>query len=146
MYGNSELIPKFTKNLTRAIFSIVFLSAPALVLSQEIETKITADTVTVSPDGLLTAEGNLLVQHGMIKVRAEALLFNRKNNSIKFDKIIEFYDGQEIVFSALEADINGELSEGTIKAARLLLDETIKIRAEEVKLKNGETCIFLDLH
>ena len=132
------MIPKFTKNLIRAILSIVFLSAPALVLSQEIETKITADTVTVSPDGLLTAEGNLLVQHGMIKVRAEALLFNRKNNTIKFDKISEFYNGQEIVFSALEADINGELSDGTIKAARLLLDETIKIRAEEVKLKNGE--------
>ena len=117
---------------------IIFLFHPALVLSQQIETRIAADTVTVDSKGILKAEGNLVVQHGLVKVKAEALLFNREDNSIKFSKISEFYDGQEIVFSALEADINGELSEGIIKAAQLLIDETIKIRAEEVRLKNGE--------
>ena len=132
------MIPNFTKKLIIAFFGFVFLLVPTFVLSQKIETKITADTVIVNPDETLVAEGNLLVQHGMVRVKAEALIFNRKDNSIKFTKINEFYDGQEIVFSALEANIDGELSEGIIKVARLLLDETIKIRAEEVRLKNGQ--------
>ena len=132
------MIPNVTKNLIGTFFSIIFLFSPALVLSQKIETRITADTVVVTPEGILKAEGNLVVQHAMVKVKAKSLLFNRKDNSIKFYKISEFSDGQEIVFSALEADINEELSVGIIKAARLLLDETIKIRAEEVRLKNGE--------
>ena len=132
------MIPEVTKNLIRTFLGIIFLFHPALVLSQQNETQITADTVIVDPEGMLKAEGNLVVQHRAVKVKAESLLFNRKDNSIKFNKISEFYDGKEIVFSALEADINGELSEGIIKAARLLLDETIKIRAEEVRLKNGE--------
>ena len=118
--------------------SIILLAPPALALSQQIETQITADSVIVNSEGILKAEGNLVVQHGIVKVKAEALFFNRKDNSIKFNKIREFYDGKAIVFSASEADINGELSDGIIKAARLLLDETIKIRAEEVRLKNGE--------
>ena len=132
------MIPEVTKNLLRTFLGIIFLFPPALVLSQQNETLITADTVIANPEGVLKAEGNLVVQHGVITVKAEGLLFNRKDNSIKFNKITEFYDGQEIVFSASEADINGELSEGIIKGARLLLDETIKIRAEEVRLKNGE--------
>ena len=132
------MIPKVSKNLIRTFLGIIFLFYPALVLSQKNETLITADTVIVDPEGILKAEGNLVVQYGMVKVKAEALLFNREDNSIKFNKISEFYDGQEIVLSALEADINGELSEGIIKAAQLLIDETIKIRAEEVRLKNGE--------
>ena len=132
------MIPEVTKKLIRIFLGIIFLFPPALVLSQQNETQITADTVIVDHEGILKAEGNLVVKHRAVKVKAEALVFNRKDNSIKFTKISEFYDGQEIVFSALEADINGELSEGIIKTARLLLDETIKIRAEEVRLKNGE--------
>ena len=120
------------------LINFVFIMLPFFVWSDQIETEISADNVIVSPEGILKAEGNLVVQHRTVKVKAEALLFNRKDNSIKFTKISEFSDGQEIVFSALEADVNGELSEGIIKAARPLLDETIKIRAEKVRLKNGE--------
>ena len=95
--------------------SIILLAPPALALSQQIETQITADSVIVNSEGILKAEGNLVVQHGIVKVKAEALFFNRKDNSIKFNKIREFYDGKAIVFSASEADINGELSDGIIK-------------------------------
>ena len=49
-----------------------------------------------------------------------------------------FYDGKAIRFSADEALINGDFSEGIIRSANLLLDETIKIHTAEVILKDGE--------
>ena len=77
------------------------------------------------------------MKYGQITVEAEALSFNQKTNSISISEISKFYDGQEIRFSADKADLDGELSEGIIFAARILLDEAIKIRADEVRLDNN---------
>ena len=52
--------------------------------------------------------------------------------------IIEFHDGEEIIVSASKAEFDGQLSEGVIKAANILLDKTVKISAEEISFKNGE--------
>ena len=49
-------------------------------------TNETTDNVIVSPEGILKAEGNLVVQHRTVKVKAEALLFNRKDNSTSLPK------------------------------------------------------------
>ena len=120
-------------------FSTIFLiAAPLIVWSEQVETKISADVVTAKPDGVLYAQGNVTVQYGSIYVKAKALSFNQQTNSINFKEIVEFYDGQAIKFSASEADINRELSEGIVRAAKLVLDETINIRAEEIRLSNGE--------
>ena len=132
------MIVKPLKQLVEFFFISVFLLIPGLSYSDQTETKISADTVTVSPDGLLMATGNVIVKYGQITVKAEALSFNQKTNSISVKEISEFYDGQEIRFSADKADLDGELSEGIIFAARILLDEAIKIRAEEDRLdKSG---------
>ena len=53
-------------------------------------------------------------------------------------EIQDFQDGQAISLSAEEAVISGDLSEGIISAANLLLDKSIKMQAGEVRLKNGQ--------
>ena len=131
------MILKPLKQLVEFFLICFFLLIPGLSYSEQTETKISADTVTVSPDGMLKASGNVVVKYGQITVKAEALSFNQKINSISVKEISEFYDGQEIKFSADKADLDGELSEGIIFAARILLDEAIKIRAEQVRLDNS---------
>ena len=132
------MILKTLKQLVEFLLISVFLLMPVLAYSDQTETKISADIITVSPDGVLTALDNVIVKYGQITVKAEALSFNQKTNSISVTEISEFYDGQEIRFSADKADLDGELSEGIIFAARILLDEAIKIRAEEIRLdKSG---------
>ena len=132
------MISKTLKQLIEFLLISVFLLIPVLAYSDQTEIKISADTVTVSPDGVLTALGNVTVKYGQIAVEAQALSFNQKTNSISISEISKFYDGQEIRFSADKADLDGELSEGIIFAARILLDEAIKITAKEVRLdKSG---------
>ena len=138
LYGSNLLIPSSLKNRLEFFLTIIFLFIPTLLLSQQYETEISADQIITNPNGTLQAQGNVRVRYGSISVKAEALSFNQKTNSIKFMQISEFYDGQEIRFLAREANINNELSEGIIKAATLFLDETIKIKADEVNLKNSE--------
>ena len=44
--------------------TIFFSIIPLIVLSEQIETQISADTITVEQGGILNAEGNVVVQYG----------------------------------------------------------------------------------
>lgn len=108
------------------------------MLAEQIETQISADTITVERGEVLFAEGNVLVQYGSNKIEAKALKFNQKTKEIKFTEIQNFQDGNAISLSASEAVISSDLSEGIISAANLILDKTIKIQTGEVRLKDGQ--------
>ena len=86
------MILKPLKQLVEFFLVCFFLLIPGLSYSEQTETKISADTVTVSPDGMLKASGNVVVKYGQITVKAEALSFNQKINSISVKEISEFYD------------------------------------------------------
>ena len=109
-----------------------------MVLSEQIETEIFADTITVQKGEVLLAKGNVLVRHGNNQIKAASLQFDKKSNEIKFEKLQNFYDGNSIKLSAEEATVRNDFSEGIIFAANLLIDDAIKIRTEEVRLKDGE--------
>ena len=126
-------------NKIKKLFAtIIFSLLPFSVWSEKIETQISADTITVQPGGILYAEGNVIVRYGNNKIKARALKFNQKSNQIQFTELQDFYDGKAIKFSAEEAVISSDLSEGIIRAAELLIDDVIKIQTDEVKLKSGE--------
>ena len=107
-------------------------------MSEQIETEIFADTITVQKGEVLLAKGNVLVRHGNNQIKAASLQFDKKSNEIKFEKLQNFYDGNSIKLSAEEATVRNDFSEGIIFAANLLIDDAIKIRTEEVRLKDGE--------
>ncbi len=107
-------------------------------MAEQIETQISADTITVERGEVLFAAGNVLVQYGNNKIEAKALKFNQKTKEIKFTEIQDLQDGNSISISAAEAVISSDLSEGIISAANLILDKSIKIQTGEVILKNGQ--------
>ena len=126
------------KKIKVIISTIVFFIMPFLVLAQQSEIKISADTITVQNGEILFAEGNVLVQNGNNKIKAKALKFDQISNKIEFTKIEDLYDGDSIKLSAEEAVISSDLSEGIIRAAHLLIDNAIKIQAKEVSLRDGK--------
>ena len=127
------------RNNIKMFFAAIILSlTPVLVLSEQIETEIFADTITVQKGEVLLAKGNVLVRHGNNQIKAASLQFDKKSNEIKFEKLQNFYDGNSIKLSAEEATVRNDFSEGIIFAANLLIDDAIKIRTEEVRLKDGE--------
>jgi len=107
-------------------------------LAEQLETQISADTITVERGEVLFAEGNVLVQYGANLVKSKALKFNQKTKEIKFIEIQDFHDGNAINLSAEEALISSDLSEGVIKAVNLLIDKSVKIQSDEVKLKDNK--------
>ena len=124
--------------IIRFFTTIIFSLVPFFLLAEQIETQISADTITVERGEILFAEGNVLVQYGNNKIKAKALKFNQRTKEIKFTEIQNFQDGKAISISAAEAVISSDLSEGIISAANLLLDKSIKIQTGEVRLKNGQ--------
>ena len=58
---------KIIKFFTTLIFSLI----PFFLLAEQIETQISADTVTIERGEVLFAEGNVLVQYGNKKIKAK---------------------------------------------------------------------------
>ena len=51
-------------------------------------------------------------------------------------EITEFYDGKSLKLTGENALLSDDLSAGIISAAQVLIDDTIRLRAEEITLKN----------
>ena len=107
------------------------------MFAQELETIISADQITVQPDNILKAKGNVIVRRGDVSIKAEAMTVDERKNQIEFGDSIEFFDGKSLKLAGKNAVISDDLSAGIIKAAKIVIDDTIKIRAEEIKLKNS---------
>ena len=131
--------------VVRFFTTIIFSLVPFFSLADQIETQISADTITVERGEVLFAEGNVLVQYGTNKIKAKVLKFNQKTKEIKFKEIQDLQDGNAISLSAAEAVISSDLSEGLIIAANLLLDKSIKIQTGEVRLKDGQISSISDI-
>ena len=110
---------------------------PICVIGKEVETSISADQITVQTDNILIATGNVTIQRGDVSIRAEVMTVNEEKNQIKFDGIIEFFDGNSLKLVAENAVLSDDLSIGIINAAQVLLDDTIRLRAEKIELSNS---------
>ena len=124
--------------IIRFFTTIIFSLIPFCLLADQIKTQISADTITAESGGSLIAEGNVVVQYGNNKIQAKALNFDQKTKELKFTDVQEFQDGTAFSLSAEEAVITSDLAEGIIGKANLLLDKSIKIQTEEVRLKDRQ--------
>ena len=116
------------KRLTGVLLAIIFSLLPWLVFAEQIETKITADLITIERGKILYADGNVKVEYGNNIIQAKSLIFNQNTNEIKFKEVQDFYDGKAIRLSADKALISSDLSEGIILTANLLIEDSIKIQ------------------
>ena len=56
------------QKIIRIFTTLIFSFIPLLLLAEQIETQISADTITVERGEILFAEGNVLVQYGNNKI------------------------------------------------------------------------------
>ena len=116
---------------------VIILVTPLTMAAQELETSISADQIFVQPDNILQAKGNVVVKRGDISIRAEAMRVNEKLNQIEFQNIEEFFDGKSLKLAGKDAILSDDLSSGIINAAQVLIDDTLRIRAKGIEIKNG---------
>ena len=101
------------------------------------ETLINADELSIGEDGFVRAEGNVLVQRGDRIIKANLLTYDSRSNELNFSNIEEFYDGNQTKLSASAGRIDSDLKKGIVDAVSILIEEQVKIRANQVSLKNG---------
>ena len=115
----------------------ILLVFPLALFSQDLETIISADQITVQPDNILKANGNVSVKRGNVSIKAKSMTVNEAKNQIEIEGIIEFFDGKALKLAGENGVLSDDLTAGIMNAARVVIDDTIRIRAEKIKLKNG---------
>ena len=91
-----------------AIFILII--APFMLFAQQQETIISADQISIQPDNILQAKGNVVVKRGDISIRAETMTVNENLNQIEFQNIEEFFDGQSLKLAGENAILSDDLS------------------------------------
>ena len=100
-------------------------------------TAISADRIMVQAENnLLNAIGNVIVKRGDVFIKAEMMIVNEELKQITFKNIQEFSDGGSTKFLAEKAILSEDFSEGIVLAAQVLINDTIKINADEIKIKD----------
>ena len=128
----------YKKNIILLLL-LFFSLFPIISTAQDIETSISADTLSVqSENNLLKAVGNVIVKRGDIFIKAKMMIVNEELKKVTFKNIKEFSDGGSIKFSAEEALLSEDFSEGIVSAAQVLINDIIKIQADEINIKNTD--------
>ena len=133
---------RFLSSYCYLFFSFLFLatsafSEPQPVLTEETVT-LRADQVTLSEDNILTAEGNVELTRGKELLKATKLIFIDETEEVFVEDPVMFLESQTINISGDEGELDLEMQAGLIKAANILVDEKLKIRAKEVFMEGGE--------
>ena len=117
----------------------IILIFPTFSLGQIVGTSFSADRVIVRPDNTIFADGNVVIRQGAIFIRAESVTINQETSEIHFSEITEFSDDNAIKISAEEAVLDTKISSGIISAARIVIDETIKIQDKSGHTRKWES-------
>ena len=125
------------KKANSILVLLIFIMDPLLLMAQNFETTISADQVLVKSDNIIHAIGNVEVRRGEVFVLAGEMIVYEKEKQIKITDIKEFFDGNTVEIAAQNAVLSSDLSEGIITAANVLIDETLRFRAQKIELKNS---------
>ena len=119
--------------MTRWILSILvcFLLVPALAFAQSLASLV-ADSVIVDPSGQITAEGNVVVYYDGTRLRADRIIYDRRSDALTIDGEITLTDSSGDVFTADGATLEGDLRNGVLTSARLVLDQQLQLAAAQI--------------
>lgn len=121
------------------IFNLLFflILVPVNVSAQQNNIEISADKITVNSANILFATGNVTVSGQGLYIAAREMLIDRKRDQISFKGITEFNDGKSTKIMAEKGVLSDDMSTGLISAAKIVIDESIKIEANKVEIQNG---------
>ena len=106
-------------------------------MAEEAFSNMTADKISILPGKGIAAKGNVIFEQKDYTLRASSLDYNIHEKTISVKNITEFNDKVSTILSAKEAELDINLSKGKILEADILLDELVKIKADEIAFKDG---------
>ncbi len=102
--------------------------APALLV---------ADSIFVTADQKLVAEGNVEAFQGDIRLRAQRITFDRASGSLSIDGPIRIDQGDGTTVLASAAEMDEGLQNGLLSGARLVLAQQLQLASVQMTRLNG---------
>jgi LPS-assembly protein len=125
----------------RLCLALLFTLAAFLpVTAQDIASLATlkADRITYTTGyRVLRATGNVEITLGQTRLTARELVYDERNDRITAIGPIRLTDGDNITIVAEFAELSGDLQNGVLKSARMVLNQQLQIAAVEISRSEG---------
>lgn len=119
-----------------AALAAILLAGPVAAQDGGLAT-VLADKVTLPDPGTITAEGNVEVFYGDIRLTAESVRYEREGERLVIEGPITLTDGESITVVADMAELDADLRNGVIRGAKMVLDEELQLASPRIDRVEG---------
>jgi len=98
---------------------------------------LVADKVWVDGKDTLTAEGHVEILYGATRIKASRIIYSGTDGSLQIDGPITLIDGDDILILANSAQMDGDLRNGILRGARMVLNQQVQLAAAEINRVDG---------
>lgn len=126
----------FIRRLIAAGCLIVALALPGTAMAQD-QASLVANALRIESDSRLVAEGSVEVFFQGRKLTASRLTYDRTADTLLIEGPILLSDGEGTVILASQAELTGDMSEGILRSARVVMNQQLQLAASEVMRVGG---------
>ena len=118
--------------------ALTMLCLPLLAWAQDPKPAVlVADSVFITRDRVLVAQGNVEAFQGETRIRASAIRYNGTDGSLQIDGPIVLQEGDDTVILANAAALDNDLRNGLLSGARLILNQQLQLAAVQIDRVDG---------
>ncbi len=121
----------------RLFLALLICLLPALASAQA-TASLVADSVTVTADKQLIAEGNVQVFYDGTRLSASRITYDQTADRLIIEGPIIIVSPEGTVLSADRADMDPKLENGLLRGARLVLDQQLQLAANDIERVDGQ--------
>ncbi|MEM6890738.1 MAG: LPS assembly protein LptD [Pseudomonadota bacterium] len=127
--------------MQRLLCLLVFLLWPFATVAQETEGEqepalLIADEIIITSDRNLLARGNVEAFQGALRLKANAIRYNRETGALSIEGPIYIQDAEGVTILADAGELDSNLRSGLLLGARMVLDERLQLSAVQVQRVN----------
>lgn len=130
-------MPAALRHLVRLMLAAWLALVSAAGAEAQLATLI-ADSIAFNGEDEIEASGNVEVFYDGNRVLAGRLVYNQRRDELTVSGPITLIEASGQVITATYAELSGDLKEGLIKGARLVLEEQMQIAAVEFNRVDGQ--------
>lgn len=112
-------------------------TAPQTAAEEAPLATLVADSLAISGDSQLIAEGNVEVFYNGLRLTASRISYDQKADRLTISGPIRIDDGQGDVILADQAELSADLQEGVLRSARLVLNQQLQLASNEIQRVGG---------
>lgn len=115
-------------------FLLLLLLLPMAAFAQTADSPavLIADDVSLSPEKVLVATGNVQVYQGDVGLTASRITYDQRSGNLVIDGPIRMQDGEDVVVLASAAELDQGLRNGILRSARMVIAQQVQLAAVQI--------------